>query len=70
MKVVEVLFAGTVTELGTVAAAVILLWRETEAPPVGASPLRITVPVAPAPPTTVVGLSESDVNTEGATPPP
>lgn len=70
MKVVEVLFAGTVTELGTVAAVVILLCRETEAPPVGAGPLRVTVPVAPAPPTTVVGLTESEVRTTAGGPPP
>ena len=69
MKVVEVLFAGTVTELGTVAAAIILLCRETEAPSVGAGPLRVTVPVAPVPPTTVAGLTDSDVSTDGGTPP-
>lgn len=63
MKVAEVLFAGTVTEVGTVTAAVILFCRETEAPPVGAGPLRVTVPIAPVPPTTVEGLTETDART-------
>jgi len=56
-NVVEVLPAGTVTEAGTVAAPVLLLCRETLAPPVGAGPVRVTVPVELAPPETEVGLS-------------
>ena len=48
--------AGTVTLAGTVAAAVLLLDNETVKPPDGAAEVRVTVPVAELPPTTVVGL--------------
>jgi len=37
--------AGIVTLAGTVAAAVLLLERETRAPPMGAGPLSLTLPV-------------------------
>ena len=53
-----VLPAATVTVAGTVAEA-LLLDRVTERPPVGAAALRATVPVDDAPPTTLVGLSET-----------
>jgi hypothetical protein len=56
VNVAEVLPAATVTLAGTVAAAVLLLERVTTAPPVGAAPLSVTVPVELFPPTTVVGL--------------
>ncbi len=49
--------AATVTLAGTVAAAVLSLIRETDAPPLGAGPLRVTVPVEGDPPVTLVGLS-------------
>lgn len=47
--------AGTFTVAGTVAAA-LLLASETDAPPVGASMLSVTVPVEDVPPFTLVGL--------------
>ena len=49
--------AATVTLAGTVAAAVLSLERETAAPPLGAGPLRVTVPVEGDPPVTLIGLS-------------
>src|SRR5260370_602297 len=48
--------AGTVTLAGTVAAAVLLLVRLTTAPPLGAGPLSVTVPVAGFPPVTLTRL--------------
>jgi hypothetical protein len=52
--------AATVTVTGTVAAAVLPLIRETTAPPVGAGPLSVTVPVEGDPPVTLVGFSVSE----------
>src|SRR2546423_4032300 len=53
--------AATVTLEGTVAAAVLLLESATVAPPAGAAPLNVTVPVEDCvPPITLVGLSVSD----------
>jgi hypothetical protein len=49
--------AATVTLAGTVAAAVSLLERGTAAPPLGAGPLNVTVPVEVDPPVTLIGLS-------------
>jgi hypothetical protein len=57
VKVALVAPAATVTLGGTVAAAVLPLERETAAPPVGAGPLRVTVPVEGDPPVTLMGLS-------------
>jgi hypothetical protein len=51
--------AATVTLAATV-AAVALLVRYTTAPPLGAAPLRVTVPVEDDPPVTLVGLSPID----------
>ena len=51
--------AATVTEVGVVALE-LLDERETTAPPVGAAPFKVTVPVEELPPTTDVGLSETD----------
>lgn len=66
VKVLLVAPAGTVTLGGTVAAAE-LSESVTTAPPEGAAPLRVTVPVDEAPPTTVDGLSESvEMVTAGA----
>jgi hypothetical protein len=52
---------GTVTLAGTVAPAVLLLERETRAPPVRAGPLSVTLPVEGDPPLTLGGFSVSDV---------
>ncbi len=51
--------AATVTLPGTVAVDVLLL-RVTAAPPAGAGPLSVSVPVEEEPPLTVVGLSATD----------
>ena len=69
-KLALVLPLATTTVEGVWAAAVLLLDRVTVAPPVGAGPLRVTVPVDPDPPITVVGLTESDVRTIAVAPPP
>jgi hypothetical protein len=65
--------AATVTLDGTVAEA-LLLERLTMAPPLGAAPLRVTVPVEEEPPFTLPGLSVTDDSTGGggtvAEPPP
>ena len=53
--------AGMVTVAGTVAAVVSLLERETMAPPVGAGPLSVALPVEGNPPLTLVGFSVSEV---------
>jgi hypothetical protein len=55
-KVVVLAPAKTVTLLGTCAAAVLLLCSVTTAPPAGAAPFNVTVPVELAPPTTGLGL--------------
>ncbi len=61
VKVALVAPAGTVTLEGTVAAAVLLLESATCAPPAGAAPLNVTVPVEDCvPPITLVGLSVSE----------
>ena len=49
--------AATVTLAGTVAADVLLLVSVTAAPPAGAAPFKVTVPVDEVPPVTLVGLS-------------
>src|SRR2546429_7642499 len=59
VKVALVAPAGTVTLEGTVAAAVLLLESATCAPPAGAGPLNVTVPVEEFPPATPVGVSGS-----------
>src|SRR5213594_103750 len=51
---------GTVTLAGTVATPGLLLDRLTTAPPLGAGPLSVTVPVEELPPVTLVGLRLSD----------
>jgi len=61
VKVALVTPAGTVTPEGTLAAAGLLLESRIWAPPAGAGPLRVTVPVEDcAPPTTLVGFSVSE----------
>src|SRR5205823_11709817 len=64
-KVTLLLPAGTVTLEGTLAAA-LLLESVTCAPPAGAGPLRVTVPVEDCtPPTTLVGFKVSDERVTG-----
>jgi hypothetical protein len=59
--------AATVTLAGAVATAVLLLERVTAAPPVGAGPFKVTVPVAAVPPTTLAGAMEFDCKATGTT---
>jgi hypothetical protein len=59
-KVALVAPAATVTLASTCATAVLLLESVTSAPPEGAAPLNLTVPVEPLPPITLVGLSATD----------
>jgi hypothetical protein len=68
VKVALVAPAATVTLEGTVAAAVLLLESATTAPPAGAGPFRVTVPVeVPTPPITLVGSRVSEETTGGST---
>src|SRR5713226_3535573 len=60
VKVAVVAPARTVTLAGTVATPVLLLDRETTAPPLGAGPLSVTVPVEELPPVTLAGLRLSE----------
>ena len=57
VKVMDVVFAATVTVAGTWTAAVLLLDNVTTAPPAGARPFKVTVPVEDVPPTTEAGLT-------------
>ena len=59
VKVAEVAPAATVTLAGTFALALLQLSATIE-PPVGAGPLRLTVPVEEFPPITVDGEKEMD----------
>jgi hypothetical protein len=59
VKVAVFVAAATVTLAGTVATAPLELVSVTTVPPVGAFPLRVTVPVAEAPPTRLGRLRES-----------
>jgi hypothetical protein len=56
-KVALVLPLGTTTVGGVCAAAVLLLDTVTVAPPVGAWPLSVTVPVEAVPPNTLLGFT-------------
>jgi len=64
VKVALVAPAGTATLEGTPAAP-LLLESATCAPPAGAGPLSVTVPVEESPPVTLVGFSVSE-ESEGA----
>jgi len=66
VNVAEVAPAATVTLPDTCAALVLLLVSATRAPPVGAGPLKVTVPVEDCvPPVTLVGLSVSEESVTG-----
>jgi len=67
VKVALVAPAATVTLAGTVAAAVLLLDKVTTAPPDGALPVSVTVPVELFPPTTEVGVRVRVESTGGFT---
>jgi hypothetical protein len=67
VKVALVAPAATVTLAGTTAAAVLLLDKVTTAPPAGALPVRVTVPVELFPPTTDVGVLVRVESTGGFT---
>jgi len=54
--------AATTTLAGTRATVVLLLESATCAPPAGAGPLNITVPVDEFPPTTLVGFNVNEVS--------
>src|ERR1700722_10245224 len=62
LKVALVAPAGIVTVEGAVATEGLLLARDTEMPPPGATPLSFTVPVELLPPTTVAGMTDSEYN--------
>ena len=66
VNVALVALAGTVTLPGTVAAE-LLLDSVTGAPPPGAGPFSVTVPVELLPPVTVVGLTLSELGMGGIT---
>ena len=57
--------AGTDTLAGTVATAVLLLSRAIVAPPLGASPFNVKVPVEGDPPLTLDGFSVSELSEAG-----
>ena len=59
VNVAVVLPAAIATVVGTI-AKVLLLDNDTETPPAGAAPVKVTVPVADAPLLTLVGLIESE----------
>jgi hypothetical protein len=65
LKVAEALVAGTVTDAGTVTAA-LLLESATALPPVGAAWLRVTVHVLDAPELTLAGLQARVETSVGA----
>ena len=65
VKAAPVAPAGTVTLAGTVATAVLLLERETRAPPLGAGALSVTLPGEGDPPLTLVEFSVSEDSVAG-----
>lgn len=67
VNVAEVDPAETVTEEGTFATPVLLLERVTVAPPDGAAPFKVTLPVELLPPVTEEGLNVTDDTFNGFT---
>lgn len=65
-NVLEVAFAAIVTLVGTVATA-LLLPSVTSAPPAGAGPFSVTVPVDALPPRTDVGLNVTELRVAAVT---
>ena len=65
VKFADTLLNGTVTELGAVAAG-LALDKLTSAPPEGAGPVKLTVPVTVWPPVTVEGFKLSELRLAGA----
>ena len=66
VKLAVVAPAATVTLAGTRAAPVLLLESDTTAPPDGAAPLKVTIPVEDCvPPVTLVGFSANADNVTG-----
>jgi hypothetical protein len=59
--------AANATVAGTWAAAVLLLLSVTTAPPAGAGPLSVTVPVDEVPPVTDVGFMLTEPTPGGVT---
>ena len=65
-NVLEVAFAAIATLVGTVATA-LLLPSVTSAPPAGAGPFSVTVPVDALPPRTDVGLNVTELRVAAVT---
>jgi hypothetical protein len=59
--------AATATDVGTVAAEVLLLDNDTLIPPVGATPDKVIVPVDVVPPVVEIGLTLTELSTGGVT---
>jgi hypothetical protein len=66
VNVLVVAFAAIVTLVGTVATA-LLLPTVTSAPPEGAGPFSVTVPVDALPPRTDVGLNVTELRIAAVT---
>jgi len=66
VKVAVVPEASTMTLAGTVATVVLLLVSDTIEPPLGAGPVKTTVPWEVEPPTTLVGVRSSELTVGGA----
>ena len=67
VNVAVVAFGAIVTLAGTLAAAVLLLPSVTSAPPAGAGPFSVTVPVDELPPRTDVGLKDTELSVAAVT---
>ena len=67
LNVAVVALGTTVTLVGTLAAAVLLLPSVTSAPPAGAGPFSVTVPVDELPPRADVGLNVTELRVAAVT---